>query len=138
MSGPDHSRLINDSYNANPGSLIAGIKVLCALDGDAWLALGDMGELGDEAVAFHVEAAQTARQLGVEKFFGVGDMSCQASGEFGQAGYCFERIEEMADSILEQIHPEVNLLVKGSRAAGMERLVELLTQSSNGGNANAV
>ena len=138
MSGPSHSCLINDSYNANPGSLVAGIKVLCALDGAAWLALGDMGELGDEAVEFHRKAVQTARELGVEKFFGVGDMSCQASSEFGPAGYCFERVEEMADSILAQIHPEVNLLVKGSRAAGMERLVDLLTQASRGGDANAV
>ena len=138
MAGPANSRLINDSYNANPGSLIAGIKVLCALDGSAWVALGDMAELGNEAVEFHLEAAQTARQFGVEKFFGFGEMSCQASAEFGQEGYCFERIEEMADSILAQINPEVNLLIKGSRAAGMERLVDLLTQSSNGGDANAI
>jgi len=138
LSGPQHSRLIDDSYNANPDSLRAGIQVLCSLPGSPWLALGDMAELGSEAVEIHREAAQLARELGVEKLFGVGEMSCVASDEFGDSGYCFERIEDMADAILPQIHQGVNLLVKGSRSAGMERLVALLTQSSNGRNVNAV
>jgi len=138
LPGPANSRLIDDSYNANPDSLEAGIKVLCSLPGSAWLALGDMGELGAEAMALHRQAAQTAASYGVEKLFGVGEMSCVASAEFGAAGYCYEGIEEMAKSILSQIHQGVNLLVKGSRAAGMERLVAILMQSANGGDANAV
>ncbi|MDH3386420.1 MAG: UDP-N-acetylmuramoyl-tripeptide--D-alanyl-D-alanine ligase [Gammaproteobacteria bacterium] len=138
LDGPAHSRLIDDSYNANPDSLTAGIKALCALPGSPWLALGDMAELGAEAEALHRQAARAARELGVEKFFGVGEMSCIASREFGAAGYCFERIDDMAQAILAQIHDGVNLLVKGSRAAGMERLVEMLTQSANRGDVNAV
>lgn len=138
LSGPGNSRLLDDSYNANPDSLEAGIKVLCSLPGSPWLALGDMAELGAEAVALHRQAAQTAAQYGVEKLFGVGEMSCVASAEFGAAGYCCESIEEMAKSILLQIHQGVNLLVKGSRAAGMERLVVILTQPVNGEDVNAV
>ncbi len=138
MQGPDQSRLINDSYNANPDSLDAGIKVLCSLKGTAWLALGDMGELGDDALELHRKAAQSARHQGVEKWFGLGKMSCAASEEFGDSGFCFEAIDDMADHIRSQIHQGVNLLIKGSRAARMERLVELLTQPINGGNANAV
>ena len=138
IRGPSNSRLIDDSYNANPDSLEAGIKVLCSLQGSAWLALGDMAELGSETEALHRKAARTARQYGIEKFFGIGEMSCIASEEFGESGYCFERIEEMAEMILSQIHQGVNLLVKGSRAAGMEKLVEALTQSLNGKDANAL
>ena len=138
LSGPANSRLIDDSYNANPDSLEAGIEVLCSLPGSPWLALGDMGELGAEAEALHRQAAQAAAQRGVEKFFGIGEMSCIASAEFGAAGYCYEDIEEMAKSILAQIHEGVNLLVKGSRAAGMERLIAILVQSANGGDVNAV
>lgn len=138
MPGPARSRLINDTYNANPDSLEAALKVLCSLPGSAWLALGDMGELGSETEALHRRAARTARQHGVEKLFGVGEMSCIASQEFGASGYCFERIEEMAESILSQIHQGVNLLVKGSRAAAMEKLVEILTRSLNGRDANAL
>jgi UDP-N-acetylmuramoyl-tripeptide--D-alanyl-D-alanine ligase len=138
LPGPARSRLIDDSYNANPDSLEAGIRVLCALQGSPWLALGDMGELGSEAVEMHREAGRFARELGVEKFFGIGEMSRIASQEFGTSGYCFDCIEDMAEAILSQIHEGVNLLVKGSRAAGMERLVALLNQSANGGHANAV
>jgi UDP-N-acetylmuramoyl-tripeptide--D-alanyl-D-alanine ligase len=138
LRGPANCRLIDDSYNANPDSLEAGIKVLCSLPGSPWLALGDMAELGAEAVALHRQVAQTAARYGVEKLFSVGEMSCIASAEFGAAGYCYEDVEEMAKSILSQIHQGVNLLVKGSRAAGMERLVAILTQPPNGGDAHAV
>jgi UDP-N-acetylmuramoyl-tripeptide--D-alanyl-D-alanine ligase len=138
LPGPADSRLIDDSYNANPDSLEAGIEVLCSLPGSAWLALGDMGELGAETEALHRKAARAAAAHGVEKFFGIGEMSCIASAEFGDEGYCFEDIGELAKSILEQIHEGVNLLVKGSRAAGMERLIAILVQSANGGDANAV
>jgi len=138
LHGPSRSRLIDDSYNANPDSLEAGIKVLCSLRGSAWLALGDMAELGTEAVALHREAAETAHRNGVEKFFGVGEMSCIASREFGDGGYCCECIEDMAEIILSQIHEGVNLLIKGSRAAGMERLVNLLTRAVNAGGTNAL
>lgn len=129
--GPQGSRLIDDSYNANPGSLEAGIKVLCSLPGEAWLALGDMGELGSESEALHKKVAQIAIHQGVEKLFGVGEMSCVASEEFGKDGYCYEQIDEMAEAIREQIHQGVNLLVKGSRSAGMERLVDYLLNNNN-------
>ena len=131
MKGPQSSRLIDDSYNANPDSLEAGIKVLCSLPGEAWLALGDMKELGSETEALHTLAAHAARQEGVQKLFGVGEMSCIASDEFGEGGYCFEKVDEMADAILGQIHQGVNLLVKGSRSAGMDKLVEYLLNNNN-------
>jgi len=136
MKGPQGSRLINDSYNANPDSLEAGIKVLCSLRGEAWLALGDMGELGSETEALHRKAAQTAKNQGVEKLFGVGEMSCIASDEFGDSGYCFGQIDEMAESIRGQIHQGVNLLVKGSRSAGMDKLVDYLLNNDNRGEIN--
>ncbi|MCP4491076.1 MAG: UDP-N-acetylmuramoyl-tripeptide--D-alanyl-D-alanine ligase [Gammaproteobacteria bacterium] len=136
LGGPSKSRLINDSYNANPDSLEAGIKVLCALPGEAWLALGDMAELGDESEALHIRAANLACAQGVDKMFGFGPQSCRASREFGEAGYCFEHIEDMARVILAQIHEGVNLLIKGSRSAGMEKLVEVLISHNNPGDAN--
>lgn len=126
LGGPANSRIINDSYNANPGSLEAGLKVLCGLPGEAWLALGDMGELGEDAEALHLQAARKASDLGVKKFFGLGPLSCKASERYGENGFCFEQVDQMAETILGQIHGNVNLLVKGSRAAGMEKLVDRL------------
>ena len=137
LPGPANSRLLDDSYNANPDSLEAGIRVLCSLPGSAWLALGDMAELGDEALDLHRQAGIFALEQGVEKMFGLGSMSCAASESFGASGFCFEHLEDMADAILAQIHGGVNLLVKGSRAAAMERLVVRL-QSGNGGGVDAV
>ena len=133
LDGPANSRLINDSYNANPDSLEAGIRVLCSLKGDAWLALGDMGELGDEAEALHKKAAIIAREQGVEKMFAIGPLSCIASREFGENGYCFDSISDMALIIRAQLHEDVNLLIKGSRSAGMEKLVEILLSHNNRG-----
>ena len=131
IGGPGNSRLINDSYNANPDSLTAAIKVLCDLQGEAWLALGDMAELGGEAETLHVQAAVLARELGVRKMFGIGPLSCIASREFVEDGFCCERVDEMAKVILAQIHQGVNLLIKGSRSAGMEKLVEILLSSNH-------
>ena len=132
LSGPANSRIIDDSYNANPDSLEAGIKVLCSLPGEPWLALGDMAELGSEAVEMHREAARSALRHGVEKWFGFGEMSCMASEEFGAAGSCYQDIDSMAEAVLAQIDQNVNLLVKGSRSAGMERLVKRLTEAGHG------
>jgi len=138
MPGPAGSRLIDDSYNANPDSLEAGIRVLCSLDGEAWLALGDMRELGAGAEELHREAAHCAREHGVQRFFGIGEMSSVASREFGEGGSAYADIDDMADDILAQIHAGVNLLVKGSRGAHMERLVDRLRQTGQAGDVNAV
>ncbi len=138
LPGPAQSRLVDDSYNANPDSLEAGLRVVCSLPGCAWLALGDMAELGDDARERHCQAALLALELGVEKMFALGQMSCDASTEFGDAGFCFDDVEEMSGHLLEHLHRDVNLLIKGSRAAAMDRLVALLTQPVNGGDANAV
>jgi UDP-N-acetylmuramoyl-tripeptide--D-alanyl-D-alanine ligase len=124
--GPNNSRLIDDSYNANPDSLLAGIKVLCSLKGEPWLALGDMGELGSEAEDLHKKAAEVAKKQGVVKLFGIGPMSCAASELFGDSGYCFDDIKDSANVIRALIHQDVNLLIKGSRSAGMDQLVKVL------------
>jgi UDP-N-acetylmuramoyl-tripeptide--D-alanyl-D-alanine ligase len=121
--------VIDDSYNANPGSVEAGVKVLCALKGEPWLALGDMGELGSNAELLHKQVAEIAKKQGVKKLFGVGPMSCVASAIFGDNGYCFEKVEYSATLIQSLIHQDVNLLIKGSRSAGMDQLVKALMAS---------
>jgi UDP-N-acetylmuramoyl-tripeptide--D-alanyl-D-alanine ligase len=136
LQGPNNSRLIDDSYNANPGSLEAGVKVLCSLKGEPWLALGDMGELGSDAELLHKEVAEVAKNLGVEKLFGIGPMSCAASETFGDFGYCFDTVEDSARVIQTLIHQEVNLLIKGSRSAGMDRLVKALAANEGKAEGN--
>jgi len=129
MQGKNNSRLIDDSYNANPSSVEVGVEVLCSLKGEPWLALGDMGELGSDAESLHKKVAEIAKKQGVKKLFGIGPMSCIASGVFGDSGYCFDDVEESASLIQRLIHQDVNLLIKGSRSAGMDQLVKALMAS---------
>lgn len=142
ISGIGNSRIIDDTYNANPDSLAAAVKVLCALHGRHWLALGDMAELGELARDMHRQAAKDARQAGVDEFFALGDMSCLAAEEFGEQGHCFTGHEDMARFIAERISSDVVLLVKGSRSAGMEKVVETLSQNhhstSSSGDGHAI
>ncbi len=126
ISGLHDSIIIDDSYNANPDSLSAAVKVLCALDGTAWLALGDMAEMGEQSLQLHKQAAKDARQAGVEQLFALGEMSCIAADTFEENGYCFERHSDMVEYLSTRLHKGINLLVKGSRSAGMDKVVEKL------------
>jgi UDP-N-acetylmuramoyl-tripeptide--D-alanyl-D-alanine ligase len=128
--GVNKSLIIDDSYNANPGSLIAAVNVLCTQRGVAWLALGDMAELGDDALRLHEQTLTLAKEIGVVKFFALGTYSCKAAKVFGDEGYCFENHEDMARYIGARLHSGINLLIKGSRSARMEKLVTALKDPS--------
>jgi phytoene dehydrogenase-like protein len=75
--------IINDSYNANPSSMKAGIEVLANVDARRWLVMGDMGELGDNAEAMHETIGEFAKRAGVRALFALGDMSAAAARSFG-------------------------------------------------------
>lgn len=139
INGVNKSRIIDDSYNANPGSLLAAVNVLCAQPGEAWLALGDMAELGDNAQQLHDQVLTLARDLGVSEFFALGKFSCEAAHLFGSRGYCFDSHEAMAEHLAGRLHNGITLLIKGSRSAGMEKLVAALRESPiKGGDQYAV
>src|SRR3981081_1672075 len=75
--------LIDNSYNANPSSVRAGIEVLAGLDGRKWLVLGDMAELGDFAESSHTEIGVYAREHGIEQLFATGALAALAVESFG-------------------------------------------------------
>jgi len=131
LPGLNDSLIIDDSYNANPDSLAAALQVLSELDGAAWLALGDMAEMGDESLQRHKEALALARQVGVSEVFALGKMTCQAASIFAEHGHCFKSHQAMSDFIAPQLHAGINLLVKGSRCAGMDKVVARLTKPSS-------
>lgn len=126
IQGVKGSLIMDDSYNANPDSLAAAVKVLCDLKGTPWLALGDMAELGANSLALHLDAVAEARDAGVEQFFALGEMSCQSASVFGDSGFCFNRHAEMAEFLKQRLNSNVNLLIKGSRSAHMDKLVDAL------------
>ncbi len=118
--------LIDDSYNANPSSLSAGLGVLGGAAGERWLVLGDMAELGAATHAAHVSAGREARGAGVTRLFAVGALTGDAVAEFGAGAEWFPDAAALAARVKPLLHPGVTVLVKGSRLNRLERVVEAL------------
>jgi UDP-N-acetylmuramoyl-tripeptide--D-alanyl-D-alanine ligase len=125
-SGRNGATILDDSYNANPASLRAGLEVLATCSGRRLLALGDMGELGGDAEALHRRVGQEARELGVDGLYATGKLSLAASEAFGEGGHFYEQQQQLIEALLPQLDTEVTVLVKGSRSSRMERVVEAL------------
>lgn len=121
--------IIDDTYNANPESLKAGLEVLAACPGEHWLVLGDMAELGPGSDGFHREAGALAREYGVERLYATGEYSQFAVEAFGDGGQHFERQEDLIEVLHTSLTGEICLLVKGSRSMAMERVVTALVES---------
>ena len=132
--------LIDDSYNANPGSLHAAIETLAAASataGDqAWLVLGDMRELGDDAEALHFEAGRRAKNAGVARLYTLGPLSAHATSAFGDDARHFETHPALVDALRADLarhaRPGVRVLVKGSRGSAMDRIVTALLPPGEG------
>lgn len=124
--------LIDDTYNANPGSLQAGLNVLNEMQGEHWLVLGDMGELGENAEQLHFDVGEKARRSGVNHLLATGEYSTSAVKAFGESAIHFKTHEDLISYLKANIHSELNILVKGSRYMKMEQIVEALI----GGNSS--
>jgi UDP-N-acetylmuramoyl-tripeptide--D-alanyl-D-alanine ligase len=117
--------LVDDSYNANPDSVLAAIDVLCALPAPRWLVLGDMAEVGDQGPAFHAEVGARARDRGVDELWCSGEQSLHTFEAYGPTGRHFDDVPGLIDHLGEA--PEVaSILIKGSRSMRMERVVQAL------------
>jgi UDP-N-acetylmuramoyl-tripeptide--D-alanyl-D-alanine ligase len=121
--------LVDDSYNANPDSVLAAIEVLAELPGPRWLLLGDMGEVGTQGVAFHAEVGVRARERGIEHFWAAGALCAHAAAAFGPGARRFASADDALRALADGsgATPEAaSILVKGSRFMKMERLVQAL------------
>ncbi len=124
-------RLIDDTYNANPASLYAGLQVLTGLEGEPWLVLGDMAELGPDSAKLHREMGLNAADLGVKRLFAVGPASAASVASFGPGAQHFETHAALQAALKAAMHGRVNCLVKGSRSMAMERVVNALLGESS-------
>jgi UDP-N-acetylmuramoyl-tripeptide--D-alanyl-D-alanine ligase len=127
--------LIDDSYNANPGSVGAAIDTLALAGGERWLVLGDMAELGGDARALHAGIGERARKSGIDKLFAVGPLSAAAVASFGVPAMHFADKPALVAALRTQLHAGVTCLVKGSRSAGMEQVVAALRDGHQQGGA---
>jgi UDP-N-acetylmuramoyl-tripeptide--D-alanyl-D-alanine ligase len=117
---------IDDTYNANPRSLMAAMAVLSNYPGKKCLILGDMGELGEQASEYHFEIGEQAKKLGLDALFTVGKLSEQAAKAFGEGALHFATQSELVEKTKKLLNKEWTVLVKGSRSAGMEKVVNAL------------
>ena len=119
--------LVDDSYNANPASVGAAIRWLQDMAGNRILVLGDLGELGDNAVALHASLGEQAKQAGIEQLLCLGQLSQSASEAFGTDHYIdFDNLVAALIGAIKALSGAVTILVKGSRSAAMERVVEAM------------
>jgi len=128
LSGSNGATLFDDTYNANPLSVMAAAEFLSQLSGESWLVLGDMKELGEDAAAMHREVGEAARASGIDRLFGLGDLSRNTVEGFGERGSWFGSIDALVDELSATLTDSVNVLVKGSRSMRMERVVDALRE----------
>ncbi|MDM8516705.1 UDP-N-acetylmuramoyl-tripeptide--D-alanyl-D-alanine ligase [Desulfobacterales bacterium HSG16] len=128
--------IIDDTYNANPGSMKAAIDTLLRLKGDGrgFFVVGDMFELGDHAAKLHEEIGAYAAASGVDRIFATGDFADNvASGATGQGMDVKKIFTGSKPDIVKHLCDKRNLkdwiLVKGSRSMKMEEVVNGLKAS---------
>lgn len=120
------ARILDDTYNANPASLAAAIRVLAETSGRRWLVLGDMAELGDTARRLHRRAGWLARAGGVERLFVIGTLAREIAAGFGPGAERFDDREALVEVLSGALGPGIAVLIKGSRSAAMELIAERL------------
>lgn len=125
LVGINGCALFDDSYNSNPLSAKAAADFLASLDGESWLVLGDMKELGEDAKDLHREVGASARASGVDRLFALGDLSQHCVDGFGDGANWYPDIDALITDV-GQASASTNVLVKGSRSMRMERVVGAL------------
>lgn len=120
--------LIDDTYNANPASLDAALNVLAGYQhARRLLVLGDMAELGVESERLHAEIGERAKAVGVEQLFALGRLSGAAARSFGAGGHAFVDRQTLLDALKGQLDASCVVLIKGSRSAHMEMVVNAIS-----------
>jgi UDP-N-acetylmuramoyl-tripeptide--D-alanyl-D-alanine ligase len=148
VDGEGQIRILNDSYNASPASVKAAIDVLALWQEKAWLVLGDMAELGNDSAAIHAEIGEYAQQKGIANFVATGTACRGAIAAFTQTlasqetenrrAHWFEKQSELLSYINEHKQPDQVFLVKGSRSAGMDKVVTALSLKSHIDSSNTI
>ena len=125
-AGRQGAEILDDTYNANPDSVRAGIDVLASTIGRKLLVLGDMGEIGEASGQYHDEIGGYAKSQGIDRLFAFGDAAQQAVRNFGEGARHYCNIEKLIAAVDKELGPETTVLVKGSRFMKMERVADAL------------
>ncbi len=126
----ENAQIVNDAYNANPNSLRAGIDAFN--EGERWLVLGDMRELGKDEVAIHQASGKYAKEAGFARLFALGELALHAAESFGEGASHYTShealLKELTVGIEEHQSPTMlTILVKGSNSMNMQFFIQQLT-----------
>jgi len=121
--------VFDDSYNANPVSVIAAAEFLAAQNGTSILVLADMAELGSETESLHRATGTAAKKLGINRLLATGALSRNTVEAFGEGGLWYPTVREISDDLLSSLSADSNVLVKGSRSMHMGRVVRAIELS---------
>ena len=131
LKGVGGARILDDSYNANPASLYVALDVQAQEEGESWLVFGDMGELGKESITLHREAGEMAREFGVTRLLALGELARYAADSFGKGATHFSDHAAIIKVLRKDLHERICVLIKGSRAMQLEKIVAGIRLSSN-------
>jgi len=120
------SQIIDDSYNANPGSYQRALSVLTSFKGQHWLVLGDFAELGGESLLIHGQMGEQAKEAGVERLWTVGEKSELATKTFGDGALHFKSLDALETALKKAMSNDVVCLIKGSRFMKLDVLADAL------------
>jgi len=123
------TRVIDDTYNANPSSVNAAVDILAGFSGRTVLVLGDIGELGDWAIEGHRQVGAYARGK-VSALYAVGPLMANAVAAFGEHARHFETQADLIQALAAEQVADTTILIKGSRSAAMEHVVAALCGAS--------
>ena len=126
LAGINGARLVDASYNANPDSVIAALRVLASAPGRRTLVLGDLAELGEDAVALHRQLGERASESGIDRLLTVGELSAHAAEAFAGSHQQFTTREELTAQLHKELSQDDSVLIKGSRSARMDEVVRRL------------
>lgn len=133
LEGRDGATVIDDCYNANPGSVRAAIDLLAQCDGRRTLLLGAMRELGPDSEQMHREIGEYARQAGLDELWGVGPELAATVAAFGDGGRHFADLDAALPALPGAFPAADTVLVKGSRGARMETLLRAMVVAGDAG-----
>jgi len=129
LVGRQGNIVIDDTYNANSASLKAGLDVLIECGGEPWVVLGAFGELGPESAKIHREMGEAMKTIGVKRLFATGADARNTVQSFGEGGIFYETQDELTEALKREMNGHETLLVKGSRAQRMERVVGAIVEN---------
>ena len=125
LAGLEGAVILDDSYNANPGSVRAALDYLATLGGQRIFVFGDMGELGARSEVLHREVGEYARAR-CDLLVTVGSLAAEAGAAFGDGSQRCDDIDAARAVVAPLLGPDVTVLVKGSHMMGLDRLVRAL------------